>query len=298
VLTLSYSANGNLTSGHGRSLRWTSYDQPADITQNSATVSFVYDADHQRIKQISPDGTTWYVNPAHGAGLFYEKVVSGFTTQHLNYLSVAGQVVAVVEGAGLFATTWYWHLDHLGSLATITDSTGAVVQRCSYDAFGQRSCDNGAPRFSRGFTGHEHLDAVGLIHMNGRVYDPQLGRFLSADPFVPDPDDAQSYNRYSYVQNQPFKYSDPSGFLPFNDNVRDSVLDAMYISPVGWQQLWQSELTGYAMSLANPVTYSLLDALPDVLLYQQENEFWLDHLCCSAQAAGNFCSSAIVSQTM
>ena len=64
----------------------------------------------------------------------------------------------------------------------------------------------------RGFTGHEHLDNVGLIHMNGRVYDPVLGRMLSADPFVQFPADTQSFNRYAYVHNNPLSFTDPSGF--------------------------------------------------------------------------------------
>jgi RHS repeat-associated protein len=51
------------------------------------------------------------------------------------------------------------------------------------------------------FTGHEHIDEMGLIHMNGRVYDPQIGRFLSADPYIQSPYNTQSYNRYSYVMN-------------------------------------------------------------------------------------------------
>ncbi|MCP4304185.1 MAG: RHS repeat-associated core domain-containing protein, partial [bacterium] len=65
----------------------------------------------------------------------------------------------------------------------------------------------------RGFTGHEHLDAVGLVHMNGRVYDPELGRFLSADPFVQDATDLQSLNRYTYVLNNPLSLTDASGFF-------------------------------------------------------------------------------------
>ncbi len=66
---------------------------------------------------------------------------------------------------------------------------------------------------NRGFTGHEHIDEVGLIHMNGRVYDPQLGRFLSADPHVQAPYSSQSYNRYAYAMNNPLKYTDPSGYF-------------------------------------------------------------------------------------
>jgi RHS repeat-associated protein len=66
---------------------------------------------------------------------------------------------------------------------------------------------------NRGFTGHEHVDEVGIIHMNGRIYDPELGRFLSADPHIQSPNNSQSHNRYSYVLNNPLKYTDPSGYF-------------------------------------------------------------------------------------
>ncbi|WP_372723245.1 RHS repeat-associated core domain-containing protein, partial [Immundisolibacter sp.] len=65
----------------------------------------------------------------------------------------------------------------------------------------------------RGFTGHEHLDEIGLIHMNGRVYDPTLGRFLSADPYVQFPETTQGLNRYTYVNNNPLSLTDPSGYF-------------------------------------------------------------------------------------
>jgi len=78
---------------------------------------------------------------------------------------------------------------------------------------------------NRGYTGHEHLSPFGddtnsgfcLINMNGRIYDPALARFLSPDPYVQAPDFTQSFNRYSYCSNNPFKYTDPSGeFLTWN----------------------------------------------------------------------------------
>jgi RHS repeat-associated protein len=65
---------------------------------------------------------------------------------------------------------------------------------------------------NRGFTGHEHLAELGLIHMNGRIYDPVIGRFLQADPIIQAPQNAQSHNRYSYVMNNPLSFTDPSGF--------------------------------------------------------------------------------------
>ena len=95
----------------------------------------------------------------------------------------------------------------------------------SYEAFGKRRSGDWRaasaistglvlPKFTnRGYTGHEHVDEMGLIHMNGRVYDPELGRFLSADPNIQAPHNTQSYNRYAYVMNNPLKYTDPSGYF-------------------------------------------------------------------------------------
>ncbi len=86
----------------------------------------------------------------------------------------------------------------------------------------------------RGYTGHEHIDEMDLIHMNGRVYDPDAGRFMSPDPFVFNPYSTQGFNRYAYVSNNPLKYVDPSGFRlsdddPFEDN--DSGDDGGYTNP-------------------------------------------------------------------
>ncbi|MEQ8860347.1 MAG: RHS repeat-associated core domain-containing protein, partial [Pseudomonadales bacterium] len=65
----------------------------------------------------------------------------------------------------------------------------------------------------RGFTDHEMLNRTGFVHMNGRVYDPRIGRFVSADPIVQFPGFSQSYNRYSYTLNSPLSLVDPSGFM-------------------------------------------------------------------------------------
>ena len=120
--------------------------------------------------------------------------------------------------------TIYLLKDHLGSTDVITDASGKVETRYSFDAWGARRDVTWAAFLpsvpalvwqsaltTRGYTGHEQLDAVGLIHMNGRVYDPQLGRFLSADPFVQDASNLQALNPYSYVQNNPLSFTDPTG---------------------------------------------------------------------------------------
>lgn len=143
-------------------------------------------------------------------------------------------------GSASIARRDYWHVDHLVSIVAVSDQTGAVTQRFAYDPFGKRRFTNGAfdasnelfidwTRFAnrnssgtlfttllgseRGFTGHEHLDDLGLIHMNGRIFDPLIGRFLQADPFVQFPDALAAYNRYSYVLNNPLNATDPTGYF-------------------------------------------------------------------------------------
>ena len=109
----------------------------------------------------------------------------------------------------------------------ITSSSGGLLERYSYDPFGRVRAANGAdapatsntaPWGGRGFTGHETLQAVGgLIHMNGRIFNPYIGRFMTADPQIQAPGMSQSYNRYSYIMNNPLGGTDPSGFGWFSD---------------------------------------------------------------------------------
>jgi RHS repeat-associated protein len=128
--------------------------------------------------------------------------------------SVDANQVPVTTGNAF--TLSYWHRDHLGSVTVTTDAAGAVVNRSSYDPWGKPRASfplgDRSRTGDRGFTGHEHL-AGGLIHMNGRIYDPVLGRFLSADIVVQFPDAITSYNRYAYVLNNPLAYTDPSGYF-------------------------------------------------------------------------------------
>ncbi|SFV86501.1 Rhs family protein [hydrothermal vent metagenome] len=109
----------------------------------------------------------------------------------------------------------YFHKDALGNIDLITDIDGKVVARQHYQAFGKRdqnlSDDVVIDEVKRGFTSHEHIDELGLINMNARLYDPETARFLSADSFIQDPNLTLSHNRYIYVMNNPLKYTDPSG---------------------------------------------------------------------------------------
>jgi RHS repeat-associated protein len=221
----SYDLNGNLTSGAGRTVTWTAFNMVATIVQGATNMSYAYDSEHARITQSEVNGanttTTTYLNdPA--SGLSSEKVVAGATTTWTDYLFAGGARVAqrsmVVGGA---TSLRYFITDHLGSIAVITDGGGAVLERLAYDAWGKRRNTNGSDdpagavtsATTRGFTDHEHISSVGLVNMNGRVYDPELGRFLSADPIVPSIFFSQALNRFSYVYNRPLSITDPTGYF-------------------------------------------------------------------------------------
>lgn len=105
---------------------------------------------------------------------------------------------------------------HGGMYATVTGNT---VERYNFDAWGRRrnpqtlSYDNVSTSIDRGYTLHEHYDEFGLINMNGRLYDPLIGRMLSPDIVIQDEQNSQAYNRYSYCFNNPLRFTDPSGYV-------------------------------------------------------------------------------------
>ncbi len=211
-----YDAVGNMTSGGGRTISYTSFNKAERITSGGNSIQFHYGANRERILQVSTDSTVSYVKP------YYEKSVQDDVTEHKHYILTGSGAMAVhtrrVTTAGSAANTDYFHKDHLGSMDVLTDENGAVKQRYSFDVFGKRRNENWqkglpveVPMTTLGYTGHEQLDSVGLINMNARLYDPDIGRFLSADTIIQFPENTQSYNRYSYVMNNPLSFTDPSG---------------------------------------------------------------------------------------
>ncbi|MGE8554222.1 MAG: RHS repeat-associated core domain-containing protein [Chryseobacterium jejuense] len=120
----------------------------------------------------------------------------------------------------------FLHKDYIGSILAISDEAGNKVEQRHYDAWGNLThlklgnasvtTDKALIKIAsllidRGYTGHEHFMEVGIIHMNGRLYDPLLRRFLNADENIQDPMNTQNYNKYGYVMNNPLMYNDPNG---------------------------------------------------------------------------------------
>ncbi|WP_373998294.1 FG-GAP-like repeat-containing protein [Bdellovibrio bacteriovorus] len=235
--TFSYDANGNMTSGNGRTITWTSFNKPSRIANSQNTVDFFYDANLERFKEVSSscrdiwgnnvtNCIKYMIDPAPGEGMHFEKETNGSVTSYRNYIYAGqGNIIGVYSTSSLNNSSLsYFHKDHLGSLSLVTNQSASVTERLSYDIFGKRRYVSGSDDpdnllrsivTHQGFTLQEHLDegGLGLIHMNGRIFDPQIGRFFSPDPYVSDPRSLQAYNRFSYVNNNPLNMTDPSGFF-------------------------------------------------------------------------------------
>jgi len=205
------------------SLTFTSFESVSTIEEGIYTASFVYNPEDQRAKmEVKQNGSTlltrWYL------GSNYIKETASGVTKEYTFIggdAYSAPVVAIKQSG---TTTFYYLLrDHLGSITHVVNSSnGSTVYEYSYDAWGRMrntsTWTDYAPGSEpalfvagRGFTGHEHLPWFNLINMNGRVYDPLTGQFLSPDNNVQSPDFTQNFNRYAYCLNNPLVYTDESG---------------------------------------------------------------------------------------
>lgn len=231
-----YAPNGNITSKAG--IGGYAYDsgKPHAVSMVDNTDGRISESDQYaeyngegKIKVLSeggyvmdfsygPDGERWQTILSLNGGVKrttlyagdYERITSNDTIREFCYI---GNGVLYVRETGKADRILYQITDNLGSILRIINSDGNAVFDASYDAWGKQTLRKNEIGYNRGYTGHEMMPEFGLVNMNGRLYDPLLGRFLSPDNYVQLPDNSQSYNRYSYCLNNPLKYTDPSGEL-------------------------------------------------------------------------------------
>lgn len=216
-----YSSRGNLN------VSYNAFKSPIEIEElNVDKIGFSYNSDNQRStiyyggfqtnkferplrKYYSADGTM--------------EVKENRTTNKLEFITFIGgdgysaSIAAKNDGSTL--KYLYLHRDYQGTIVAVTDENAVVLEKRLFDAWGSTikvqdgsgNLLNGFTVLDRGYTGHEHLQSVGLINMNARLYDPMLHRFLQVDNFIQDASSTQNYNQYGYVLNNPLKYTDLSG---------------------------------------------------------------------------------------
>ena len=264
-LSMTYNANGNITTksdigttafGYGtgagpyaltsvtssataipavaQTITYTSFESVATIAEGNYIATIIYNIDNQRAKMdVTQSGTN--ILTRYYAGSSYMKETAAGITKEYTYLggdAYHAPVVAVTQSG---ATTYYYLLrDYLGNITHVYNASTSTVAEYGFDAWGRRrnpiswSYDlTSQPELfaGRGFTSHEHLPWFNLVNMNGRLYDPAVGRFISPDPYVQMPDQTQNMNRYTYCMNNPLLYVDYNGYTwlsNFGDWLGDS----------------------------------------------------------------------------
>jgi RHS repeat-associated protein len=151
----------------------------------------------------------------------YEIDPNGVITK---FISVGGESLASKKGT----SKYFYHNDHLGSVNVVTDIAGTRVQLIEYDPWGAVSRSEGILDPDTRFTGQKLDPETGLYYYGGRYYDAEIGRFISADPFVQTPFDPQNLNRYSYVINNPQNYIDPDGYFHIHKKKKPSFFQRFF----------------------------------------------------------------------
>ncbi len=216
--------NGSVASDE-RVLTYTAANRIKKIKEDDKTATFDYNVYDKRVRMeygpfLNPILTRYYL------GDCYEKDESAFSLKEKLYiLGDYYRSPVVMTFKNNKSEIAYILRDCLGSITHVVKSDGSIIESLSYDAWGRpvnavtkNPIDvksTGFTYLGRGYTGHEHIPELGLINMNGRLYDCQIARFLSADPQLQMPDFSPNYNRYSYALNNPLKYTDPSGEFLF-----------------------------------------------------------------------------------
>ena len=220
--TYTYDGNGNMLTRNGSSVWWLPFNKPRAIFSDTNSYTFYYDTNRNRVLEtVIEDGT---MRSLVKVGSLYEEVYNdGVKSYRLSIPTPAG-FIGVWSVGDLGESRTYNHNDMLGSVGIITNESGTVQQEYAYDPWGApRNASNWTAlsvwpdyKNDRGYTGHKMLEGLELVHMNGRIYDPAIGRFLTADPFIQFSGNSQSYNRYAYTLNNPLRYTDPSGHFVFS----------------------------------------------------------------------------------
>lgn len=202
-------------------ITYNAFKSPLQIIETGVDkINFTYNDNNQRSTMYDEGLKLRKHYSADGTIEIKENTETG-TAEFITYIGGDGYSapIALKSDGGGSANYLYLHRDYQGTILAITDANAAVIEKRLFDAWGSiikvqdgsGKTLSGLTILDRGYTGHEHLQSVGLINMNARLYDPILHRFLQVDNYIQDPTNTQNYNQYGYVVNNPLKYTDPSG---------------------------------------------------------------------------------------
>jgi RHS repeat-associated protein len=206
--TATWDANGNMLTKGSTAYTYDAANRLTQVVSGTTTVQYTYNGDGKRVGRTQGSSTTHYLWDTNSAlAVVALEVTDGVTTTYL----YGADLVAQYDAAGNPA---YLLTDGQGNVRLLVDAAGNIVGRYDYDVFGAVRSALGSASTTYRNAGHAADDAVGLIHMRARWYDPALGRFLTLDPRLPGSWNAQDWNLYVYGRNNPVTYIDAEGEMP------------------------------------------------------------------------------------
>lgn len=209
-VSYSYDANGNMTGNGTYCYEYNEANQVKRVRNcntNQIIAEYVYDYDGNRlVKKNYTNGSLQKTVYSPSDDFETVKLASNGATQNTSYYYANGQLIAKKDPWG---NKLYYQNDHLGSASTMTNQSGALVESTTYDPWGEVKIGGTQSKFQ--YTGQEKDSETGLNYYNARYYDPHIRRFTQPDSVIPNVYNPQDLNRYSYVRNNPLRYTDPTG---------------------------------------------------------------------------------------
>jgi RHS repeat-associated protein len=205
-----YDSNGNMLTktvgSNTTSYTWDFENRLTSVTLagNGGTVTFKYDSFGRRIYKSSSSGTSVFAYD--GDSMAEETNASGTVVARYSQTEKIDQPLAMLRSG----TTSFYEADGLGSVTSLTNSSGAVGETYAYDSFGKQTASSGSLTNPSQYTGREMDAETGLYYYRARYFDPIVGHFLSQDPIGI----RGGINFYRYADNQPSNQNDPSGLAP------------------------------------------------------------------------------------
>jgi RHS repeat-associated protein len=251
-----------------REYQWDGAGMMTALTLSSRQEEYVYDANDERIVAISTIGgnqryTLRGADNKVARELVYNTQTATWTWSH-DYVYRDGVLLAeFVPGEPGTGPHRHYHVDHLGTPRVITDSAGNRLSLHTYWPFGAEAPGSETDVAEHlQFTGHERDSSPGapgydLDYMHARYYWPGMGRFLSVDRVSGKPERPQSWNRYSYVLNNPMAAVDPTG-LSDKDVIRRATFSDMMQSPEHFNERYMVDETTLEMKLKIPFVIASL----------------------------------------
>jgi RHS repeat-associated protein len=244
LLQWTHDANGNVLTANGATFNYDSLNRLVSYQKASATATYSYDYRGRRVSKTVGGTTRQYLYDGEDIAVVY---LGGVQTARYTFGGRSDEPLMVSTGG----STYFFHTDDLGSVVAISDASGKIVQRYGYDAWGNLQQSSGSFAASGTglvntftFTGREYDDESSLYYYRARTYNPAAGRFLQKDALQGRSTDPATQNLYTYVLNNPTRYTDPSG--------RQEILEYSYMISGPSVQAQAAGLIGFVQGFAIP----------------------------------------------